>query len=1183
MAGHSGSARAGSAAAAILALVVVLPGLSQAGNPGIRPASDVSCGTGKGSLADAVRSAAPGEAVTLEPGCYTVPARVAVPLDRPEVRIEGPGVTLVGTGSIFEVPEGASLALDRLIISGSRDSAIVNEGHLSVNATTFTDNHSEGDGGAIVNRGGTVVVEASTFTENTSATGSDGGAIATERGTVTVRNSTFAENASGGDGGAIDNENGALTVTNATFFRNTSSRSGGAITSSLAEDDTPADARDAVDEDRHTTVGNSVFYGNKALVGEAVASFDGAMTLSHSVVAGGDGTGCSHVGGEGNLSDARGSRCGEVSVDEGLGRLGALGDNGGVTHTIALLRGNPAIDGGHECTLGSDQRGLPRARSRQNPCDIGAYEANRISVDDVVVLEGDGPCTRVDFPVELDAPALAEVEVTPSASGAQLCESTDVLARRLPTVALAPGADSATITTRVQTDKGFSPTRRIFLEIVDAVNAVPLPGGGRASATIANDDQNRAPIASDHEVTIDEGTSVVAVDLKALVDDAETEPRDLAYALAGDGPEKGTAVLSGSVVTYEPHDARPGDDAFDYRITDEGDPGCGLETCQRPRSARGTVTVSVAASRSPTPSAAPAAGVTSASPAPASDPATAPADQDRSPPSGDPSPSSVLEAAGPDLALGDTVLELVRAGSAAGSSDDVLYAAGADPIVLSGPGDSLRLTTTVFNYGDGDSPPTSITVASPGWAGDSVPVPAVPARSDVAVDGSMPAPPGVTGDTRFVVTIGTVEGEVDPTNNAEPDVVVVVPRGAGDDRSSTREVMVLLVAAVVLAAVAITTRSLIRRKPSGSPRRAPEEDGHAGTRGGDLADLADRWLGADPGAPLTLAGPACRRLHEALHDEGRANPVIATMYWRAFMETPAFSRGLAGLGASAGAIEHPDVLVVPHAGGTRHDLVVLDPGFAQPEPSSGVVDATADELAGAWERLSGRAHESLRGAVGEWPTSMLVQVIAEAASFERFGVVIVPAPPTVPTRCPSPAWPVGGEQEAATSSAGAIVVDSDGRKGVTVADHAVRGYAKVMVNGRIGTVISSDAISDSSFVEVDVSGAGECSGAKGPLRGVSPRHMEVVTFDGMRSGRTTTRVVGWDPTILTVDSYIQNKIVTEPVTVQGDSGAALVDGDGYILGFAFYTTGLNAHPAHSGWIWADSVYRAHGLTPLKDD
>jgi hypothetical protein len=108
-------------------------------------------------------------------------------------------------------------------------------------------------------------------------------------------------------------------------------------------------------------------------------------------------------------------------------------------------------------------------------------------------------------------------------------------------------------------------------------------------------------------------------------------------------------------------------------------------------------------------------------------------------------------------------------------------------------------------------------------------------------------------------------------------------------------------------------------------------------------------------------------------------------------------------------------------------------------------------------------------------------------------------------------------------------------------------------------------------------------GAKGPLSGMSPRVMEVVEFDGIRSGKTTTTVTGWDPTILTVESYIQNKIVTEPVTMPGDSGAALIDGDGHVLGFAFYTTGMNARPQHSAWIWAESVYRAHGLRAPRDD
>ena len=52
-------------------------------------------------------------------------------------------------------------------------------------------------------------------------------------------------------------------------------------------------------------------------------------------------------------------------------KLGPLADNGGATPTHALLAGSPAINAASPCTVGVDQRGLPRS----NPCDVGSYEA----------------------------------------------------------------------------------------------------------------------------------------------------------------------------------------------------------------------------------------------------------------------------------------------------------------------------------------------------------------------------------------------------------------------------------------------------------------------------------------------------------------------------------------------------------------------------------------------------------------------------------------------------------------------------------------------------------------------------------------------------------------------------------------------------------------------------------------
>ena len=64
--------------------------------------------------------------------------------------------------------------------------------------------------------------------------------------------------------------------------------------------------------------------------------------------------------------------------------LGALQNNGGLTATMALSSGSPAIDAGNPagCTdaqghlLTTDQRGMPRPDKEDKVgCDIGAYES----------------------------------------------------------------------------------------------------------------------------------------------------------------------------------------------------------------------------------------------------------------------------------------------------------------------------------------------------------------------------------------------------------------------------------------------------------------------------------------------------------------------------------------------------------------------------------------------------------------------------------------------------------------------------------------------------------------------------------------------------------------------------------------------------------------------------------------
>ncbi|MEO6123317.1 MAG: choice-of-anchor Q domain-containing protein [Ilumatobacteraceae bacterium] len=60
-------------------------------------------------------------------------------------------------------------------------------------------------------------------------------------------------------------------------------------------------------------------------------------------------------------------------ADNHVTTLGALGDNGGPTRTLALMAGSSAIDAAGTCALSTDQRGV--ARPQGVACDIGAFEA----------------------------------------------------------------------------------------------------------------------------------------------------------------------------------------------------------------------------------------------------------------------------------------------------------------------------------------------------------------------------------------------------------------------------------------------------------------------------------------------------------------------------------------------------------------------------------------------------------------------------------------------------------------------------------------------------------------------------------------------------------------------------------------------------------------------------------------
>ena len=248
------------------------------------------------------------------------------------------------------------------IVDGNGTATVVD---LSVGTTTLkhltlTGGRQFNGGGVRVHGGAAVNLNYCTVTANEASGGgtapAEGGGIFVESGTANLFNSTIAGNVARaslvgifvdpGEGGGIYvvAEAGTLNVVSSTIADN------------LAEaGDTPADS-------------GGIF---------------GSATFSNTIIARNGGGNCGFTAPTDNgynmSDDATCSFSGTGSQNSVPNlNLDTLKDNGGPTHTIALLTGSAALDqiagGTNGCgtTVPDDQRGI--SRPQNGKCDIGAYE-----------------------------------------------------------------------------------------------------------------------------------------------------------------------------------------------------------------------------------------------------------------------------------------------------------------------------------------------------------------------------------------------------------------------------------------------------------------------------------------------------------------------------------------------------------------------------------------------------------------------------------------------------------------------------------------------------------------------------------------------------------------------------------------------------------------------------------------
>jgi hypothetical protein len=286
--------------------------------------------------------------------------------------------TLTVTNSV--ISENGAYFRGGGIYNDSSSSATLTDSIVSGNRITY-----EGNGGGIMNYGGTLLLVGTTVADNTATYG--GGIW--NKGTAMIRRSTISGNRLDSpyeyfNGGGIDNL-GKLTLVNSTVSNNQGRATGGGI--SNLNNGTLAILSSTVTG--NTAATRSTYYEEK---GGGIMAWSGTLTLQRSIVSGNNASTVpeisvqpgvtvtandfnvfGHDGDAGVAGFTPGST--DIVPNKSIGGiLLPLADNGGPTRTHALAMNSPALDASpdDESCPAVDQRGSPRPRGPA--CDIGSFE-----------------------------------------------------------------------------------------------------------------------------------------------------------------------------------------------------------------------------------------------------------------------------------------------------------------------------------------------------------------------------------------------------------------------------------------------------------------------------------------------------------------------------------------------------------------------------------------------------------------------------------------------------------------------------------------------------------------------------------------------------------------------------------------------------------------------------------------
>lgn len=283
-------------------------------------------------------------------------------------------------------------------------------------------------------------------------------------------------------------------------------------------------------------------------------------------------------------------------------------------------------------------------------------------------------------------------------------------------------------------------------------------------------------------------------------------------------------------------------------------------------------------------------------------------------------------------------------------------------------------------------------------------------------------------------------------------------------------------------------------------------------------------------------------------------------------------------------------MVVYHGeGNRRRSVLVLDPGRPGGQapfvlPNRAIADVILDRGLSSLPDFPGGPDEFGGGAGGlkGFPAPSFQAL--EALAVARPRVVVAPVPRMEPLCVPHPGWTARSGVE--TSTVGALAIDRQGRRGVTVCHHATGEIGTPIVLSEGGAecetrITQASAVMDTCFAPIgDNWRPAGLRAAAGLLTQRAPGGSEVHAFNGASSGPQTTRIVAVDLGVPATSSIRQLCVHTQPNVNYGDSGAALVNEDDRLVGFAFERTpyGADVPMEFASWIWAPSAFATLGLT-----